>query len=181
VGWGTSWVDLDLDGKLDLVIANGAIPVKDLAADAQPLQVLWNRAGRFAYASTKSEASERLRLNGRGLAAADYDNDGDLDIAVNVIGGRLALLENTTPGGHWLEVALNGFHPGATVTAVLPGGQRLVREVHAGSSYLSSEDPRLHFGLGKAKRVTRLVVRYPDGKVRTLRGAAANHVVHVDP
>ncbi len=180
VGWGTSWVDLDLDGKLDLVIANGAIPVKDLAADAQPLQVLWNRAGRFAYASTKSEASERLRLNGRGLAAADYDNDGDLDIAVNVIGGRLALLENTIPGGHWLEVALDGFHPGATVTAVLPGGQRLVREVHAGSSYLSSEDPRLHFGLGKAKRVTRLVVRYPDGKVRTLRGVAANRVVQVE-
>jgi hypothetical protein len=180
VGWGTSWVDFDLDGKLDLVIANGAIPVKDLAADAQPLQVLWNRAGRFAYESTKSEASERLRLNGRGLAAADYDNDGDLDIAVNVIGGRLALLENTTPGGHWLEVALDGFHPGAAVTAVLPGGQRLVREVHAGSSYLSSEDPRLHFGLGKAKRVTRLVVRYPDGKVRTLRGVAANHVVQVE-
>jgi hypothetical protein len=178
VGWGDSWADLDLDGRLDLVLANGAIPVKDLADDAQPLQVLWNRRGGFAEAAGGSQ--ERLRLNGRGLASADYDNDGDLDIAVNTVGGRLLLLENTTARGHWLEVALDGFHPGATVTAVLPGGQRLVREVHAGSSYLSSEDPRVHFGLGRAARVARLVVGYPDGKVRTLRGVPANRVVHIE-
>jgi hypothetical protein len=67
------------------------------------------------------------------------------------------------------------------VTAVLPGGRRLVREVHAGSSYLSSEDPRVHFGLGDATRVSRLVVRYPGGQVSTLRGVAANRVVHVGP
>jgi hypothetical protein len=179
VGWGDSWVDLDLDGKLDLVVANGSIPVRDLAEDAQPIQVLWNRAAGFEYASTG--AQDRLRLNGRGLAAADYDNDGDLDVAVNTIGGRLVLLENTNHGGHWLEVALRGFHPGAAVTAVLPSGQRLVREVHAGSSYLSSEDPRVHFGLGDAGRIARLVVRYPDGRVKTLRGVAANRVLHVRP
>ena len=181
MGWGDSWVDLDLDGRLDLVLANGAIPVKNLASDAQPLQVLWNRTGGCEFARGAAAASERLRLNGRGLAAADYDNDGDLDIAVNAIGGQLLLLENTTRGGHWLEVALDGFHPGATVTAVLPGGRRLVREVHAGSSYLSSEDPRVHFGLGKATGLTRLVVRYPGDRVRTLHGVAANHVVHIEP
>jgi hypothetical protein len=181
VGWGDSWVDLDLDGRLDLVVANGSIPVKNLASDAQPLQVLWNRTGGFEYARSAVVASERLRLNGRGLAAADYDNDGDLDIAVNAIGGQLLLLENTTRGGHWLEVALDGFHPGATVTAVLPGGRRLVREVRAGSSYLSSEDPRVHLGLGKATGLTRLVVRYPGGKVSTLHGVAANRVVRVAP
>jgi hypothetical protein len=181
VGWGVAWADLDLDSRLDLVLANGAIPVKNLANDAQPLQVLWNRAGGFVYARTDTEASERLRLNGRGLATADYDNDGDLDIAVNTIGGRLALLENITRRGHWLEVALDGFHPGATVTAVLPGGRKLVRDVYAGSSYLSSEDPRVHLGLGDAKKVARLVVRYPDGRIRALRGVAANRVVHVEP
>jgi len=181
VGWGDSWVDLDLDGRLDLVVANGSIPVKNLASDAQPLQVLWNRTGGFEYARSAVVASARLRLNGRGLAAADYDNDGDLDIAVNAIGGQLLLLENTIRGGHWLEVALDGFHPGATVTAVLPGGRRLVREVRAGSSYLSSEDPRVHLGLGKATGLTRLVVRYPGGKVSTLHGVAANRVVRVAP
>jgi hypothetical protein len=178
-GWGVSWADLDLDGDLDLVVANGAIPVTDLAKDAQPLQVLRKGPGGYADAARSAGSRETLALNGRGLAAADYDNDGDLDIAVNSIGGPLALLENTTPRGRWLEVALDGFHPGATVTAVLPGGRPLVREVHAGSSYLSSEDPRVHFGLGEATRVRRLVVRYPGGEVRTLRGVAANRVVHV--
>jgi hypothetical protein len=180
VGWGDSWVDLDLDGRLDLVLANGSIPVKDLASDAQPLQVLWNRIGGFEFASSAAAASERLRLNGRGLATADYDNDGDLDVAVNTIGGRLLLLENTNPRGHWLEIAVGGFHPGATVTAVLPDGRKLVREVHAGSSYLSSEDPRVHFGLGNATKLPRLVVRYPGGKARTLHDVAVNRVVHVD-
>jgi hypothetical protein len=180
-GWGASWVDLDLDGDLDLVVANGAIPVGDLAKDAQPIQVLRKGPGGYGDATRNAGSREKLALNGRGLAAADYDNDGDLDVAVNTIGGRLALLENTTPPGRWLEVALAGFHPGATVTAVLPGGRRLVREVHAGSSYLSSEDPRVHFGLGDATRVSRLVVRYPGGQVSTLRGVAANRVVHVGP
>jgi hypothetical protein len=178
-GWGASWVDLDLDGDLDLVVANGAIPVGDLAKDAQPIQVLRKGPGGYGDATRNAGSREKLALNGRGLAAADYDNDGDLDVAVNTIGGRLALLENTTPRGRWLEVALAGFHPGATVTVVLPGGRRLVREVHAGSSYLSSEDPRVHFGLGDAARVTRLVVRYPGGETTVLRGVATNRVVHV--
>ena len=92
---------------------------------------------------------------GRGLAAADFDNDGHVDVAVNTIGGKLMLLRNTGSKGNWLEVALPRFAPGAVVTAVLPDGRRLVQELHAGSSYLSSEDPRAHFGLGKAKTVQR--------------------------
>ena len=61
-------------------------------------------------------------VNGRGVAAADYDNDGRMDIAVNSIGGKLILLHNTGPSGHWLEVSLARFAPGALVTAVLPDG-----------------------------------------------------------
>ncbi len=87
-------------------------------------------------------------MNGRGVAAADYDNDGRVDIAVNSIGGKLILLHNTGVSGHWLEVSLSPQAPGALVTAVLPDGRRLVHQVQAGSSYLSSEDPRAHFGLG---------------------------------
>ena len=63
------------------------------------------------------------------------------------------------------------------MTAVLPDGRRLVREVLAGSSYLSSEDPRVHFGLGAATRVARLIVRYPDGKTTRLTGLRADRIV----
>jgi hypothetical protein len=120
-------------------------------------------------------------VNGRGLAVADYDNDGRMDIAVNAIGGKLVLLHNTGDGRHWLEVRLARFAPGAVVTAVLPGGRRLVDEIQAGSSYLSSEDPRAHFGLGKATRLEALEVRWPDGHVTRLRDVKADQIVTVKP
>src|SRR4029077_754774 len=103
------------------------------------------------------------RVNGRGLAAADYDNNGTMDIAVGFVDGRLLLLRNTRDAGHWLEVKLATFSPGAIATVVLRDGRKLVQELHAGSSYLSSEDPRVHFGLGDAKTVRTLVIRFPGG------------------
>lgn len=182
-GWGASWADLDLDGDLDLALANGAIPVLDLTRDAQRLQVLENRPGRrgvsFAAAGRAVGRQALPRTNGRGLAAADYDNDGDPDLAVNSIGGRLLLLRNEGAGGHWLEVRLRPFSPGAVVTAVLPDGRRLVREVLAGGSYLSSEDPRAHFGLGRAGRVRELVVRFPGGRRARLENVPADRLVLV--
>jgi hypothetical protein len=85
--------------------------------------------------------------------------------------------ENSSRRGHWLEVRLREFAPGAVVRAVLPDGRALVREVHAGSSYLSSEDPRVHFGLGSANRVSKLEVRLPDGRVLRRANVAANRIV----
>ncbi|MEP6813309.1 MAG: FG-GAP-like repeat-containing protein, partial [Actinomycetota bacterium] len=174
-GWGDSWVDLRNDGSPELALANGAIPVENLAKDATPPQVLTRRDGRWVDTGILRE----LRLNGRGLAAADYDNDGRVDVAINTIGGRLVLLRNTSPGGHWLEVRLARFAPGAVVTAVLADGRSLVREVHAGSSYLSSEDPRVHFGLGGATRVAELSVRYPGGETTHVRNVRADRIVTV--
>ncbi len=178
-GWGVSWVDLDLDGSLDLVVANGAIPVTDLTRDAEPVQVFERRGTRFADASASVGVAAGPYLVGRGLAAADYDNDGDVDVAINSIGGPLVLLRNTGASGHWLEVRLASFSPGARVTAVLPSGRRLVREVRAGSSYLSSEDPAVHFGLGAARTVRELVVRLPDGRVTRMRNVPADRLVEV--
>ena len=135
-GWGVSWADLNLDGSPDLVIANGAIPVTNLARDTQPIQALENLGpampGRFQDVSGLVDNGVP-RIIGRGLAAADFNNDGNTDIAINTIGGPLVLLENTNTNGHWLEVALKGFYPGAEVTAVLPDGRKLYREVQAGS------------------------------------------------
>ena len=172
-GWGDSWVDLRNTGSLDLVLANGAIPVTNLRRDAAPPQVLTRRDGRWA----DTGLLRSMKLNGRGLAAADYDNDGRVDIAINTVGGRLVLLHNTSPAGHWLEVALPRFAPGAIVTATLADGRTMSSEVHAGSSYLSSEDPRVHFGLGTATRVAELTVRYPGGRTAHLRDVRADEIV----
>ena len=183
VGWGVTWADLDLDTDLDLFIANGDIPVTDLSDDAEPLELFLNGEadGDATYEDGGAAAGldEVGPLLARGSAVADYDNDGDLDVAVAQIGGPLVLLRNDVAGKHWLEVELSGFHPGAVVTAVLPGGAKLRREVRAGSSYLSSEDPRLHFGLGDVRKLTELVVRRPDGKERRLKEVGADRLVEV--
>ena len=130
-------------------------------------------AGRFEDLGDMVGMRELGPLLGRGSAAADYDNDGDLDLAINSIGGDLVLLESSGALGNWLEVGIDGFAPGTLLTAVLPDGRELVREIFAGSSYLSSEDPRAHFGLGTAGTLTELVVtlaRRPGDGPRRCRG-----------
>jgi ASPIC/UnbV protein/VCBS repeat protein len=185
-GWGVSWGDLDLDTDLDLVIVNGDVPVTDVGADAEPVQVFGNltaqgATGLFEDLGNVVGMRELGPLLARGSAAADYDNDGDLDVAINSIGGRLVLLESTGAAGNWLEVGLDGFAPGTLVTAVLPDGRELVREAFAGSSYLSSEDPRSHFGLGTAGTVSEIIVRWPGGQETVLEDVAANQIISVAP
>ena len=179
VGWGVTWADLDLDTDLDLFVANGDIPVTDLAADAEPLEDYVNDGSKFVDASAASGLDAVGDLLARGAAAADYDNDGDVDFAVSQIGGPLVLLQNRVSGKHWLEVALDGFHPGALVSVVLPDGRKLQREARAGGSYLSSEDPRCLFGLGEATEIKELVVSWPDGTETRLHDLKANQIVEV--
>jgi hypothetical protein len=181
-GWGASWVDLTNSGNPALVLAAGAIPVTILANDAEPVRVLGPVGAQRTlerYGNAAGALGAGLRLNGRGLAAADAGNDGRMDVAISTIGGKLVLLAPTGKSGHWLDVKLATFSPGAVVTAVLPDGRRLVRQVTAGSSYLSSEDPRVHFGLGAATRVTSLVVRYPWGGESRLSSVRADRIVQI--
>ncbi|HZO33962.1 MAG TPA: FG-GAP-like repeat-containing protein [Gaiellaceae bacterium] len=182
-GWGASWIDFANSGSPDLVLAAGAIPVTSLAGDAEQVRVLAPaaralRTPRFGDAR-QILGARGLLLNGRGLAAADAGNDGRMVVAVNTIGGKLVLLRSSGPAGHWLDVSLSRFSPGAVVTVALPDGKRLVGRVQAGSSYLSSEDPRLHFGLGSATRATSITVRYPWGAESRLSGVRADRVVDV--
>ena len=173
-GWGASWVDFANSGNPDLVLAAGAIPVTKLATDAEQVRVLGPTAAGFGVARG---VIGKLRLNGRGVAAADADNDGRIDIAINTIGGKLVFLRPTGPSGNWIDVSLSRFVPGAVVSVTLPNGRTLVRTVAAGSSYLSSEDPRAHFGLGSAKTAV-VHVRYPWGAT-TDTHVRANRIVHV--
>ena len=177
-GWGASFVDLENSGNPALVLAAGAIPVTSLTADAEPVRVL-GLAGDGYGNAPQALGSPGLLLNGRGLAAADAGNDGRMDVAISTIGGKLVLLAPQDAAGHWLDVKLARFSPGAVVTAVLPNGRRFSRQVQAGSSYLSSEDPRVHFGLGVATRVSRLTVLYPWGGTTTLRDVKADRIVEI--
>ncbi|MBV8480473.1 MAG: VCBS repeat-containing protein, partial [Actinobacteria bacterium] len=111
-GWGVSWVDLANSGRPDLVLAAGAIPVTKLRADAEDVRVLAPAGSGYGVSNVLAPT----RLNGRGLAAADVDNDGRMDVAINTIGGRLVLLRPRGPSGNWVDVSLSRFVPGATVT-----------------------------------------------------------------
>ena len=184
-GWGVSFADLDLDTDLDLFLVNGDVPVTDLAGDAEPLEALGNltaqgEPGRFDDMGDALGLGAIGPMLARGSAVADYDNDGDLDVAISSIGGSLALLRNDGASGTWLEAGFDGFQPGAVVTATLPDGRELVCEARAGGSYLSSEDPRCHFGLGGAGTVSELVVRWPGGQETKIEDVAANQILLVE-
>ena len=181
-GWGASWADFDQDTDLDLVLVNGRIPVTNLRRDAEPIQLFRNlltdgRDGRFEEVGAGLRRVGRLVA--RGSAVADYDNDGDLDVAVLPLGKPLVLLQNTAVPGRWLEVAPEGSPPGAEVTVSLSDGKQLRRELQAGSSYLSTEDPRLHFGLGDGS-VREVRVRWPGGGETLVEDVEANQILEVD-
>src|SRR5204862_504989 len=150
---GAAFTDFNRDGRLDLYVANDEDPNRLYTNVAWPGGAKADPA-RLGFRLEERGAAEGVADPNAGMGVASTDYDGNVDIAINSIGGPLVLLENTNTSGHWLEVGLKGFHPGTQVTAVLPDGRRIYREVQAGSSYLSSEDPRLHFGLGDATKVS---------------------------
>jgi len=121
--------------------------------------------------------------DGRAVAVADFDRDGRLDLAIQNLDGPAALLMGRGPVGHWLQLRLEGAASnrdaiGATVLAHV-GGRRLLRQVAAGSGFLSSSSKVLHFGLGEARRVDELEIRWPSGRVQRLRDVAADQRIEV--
>ncbi len=185
-GWGAVWADVDLDTDLDLFFAHGAIPVRDLTADREPALLLENlsadgNVGAFSDASMTVGLDRLGPILARGAAAADYDNDGDIDLAIGTVGGDLVLLRNVGAGGSWIEVATPAPAPGTRVWVTLGDGTELYREIHAGSSYLSSEDPRAHFGLGDVDRVASVRVEWPDGSTARYDDVEVDQVLQVEP
>lgn len=154
-GWGTAWVDFDNDSDEDLLVVNGHVPIGDLVADAQLVRLYGNqlvegKPREFRDWTQRVGFGEGALgpLMARGSAVADFDNDGDVDIAVNQIGGPAVLLENQGTRNAWLGVIIPDGRPGTRIELTLADGSTQIRELRSGSSYLASEDPRAHFGLG---------------------------------
>ena len=162
-GWGTSFGDFDNDGDADLLIASGAIPIVGLDESSEPLTYVSNDGGVFVDASTEVGLDALTPRNGRSVAVADYDNDGDLDAVVSAIGQPLMLLQNRQAGGDWLIVDPGAPLPGLRVQVLFESGRLIERVHHVGGSWLSSEDPRVHIGLGNHDVISTVWVWGADG------------------
>lgn len=174
VGWGTEFADFDGDGWLDLVVANGSTLEEDGPAPRklkpQDTLLFWNRRGDFFHNIAPLHAGLSEKHVSRGLAASDFDHDGDMDFIIADLGEGVRLFRNDMQAGHWLKVRLRsrnhlgkalGFGDGAKVIAHV-GGVALRRSVSS-VSYLSQSSRTLHFGLGVATTVDRLEVRWHAG------------------
>jgi len=183
-GWGTAWIDFDLDTDLDLLVVRGRVPVTDLRSDPELARLYVNRTadgrpGQFVDWTSQSGLAAVGPLLARGSASADFDNDGDTDVAINNIAGSPALLRNEGTSGNWLVITVPGALPGTMASVALADGTTLVRELQIGSSYLASEDPRFRFGLG-SNEVVGLVVTRPGGSPIEYADVAANQFFVVD-
>jgi len=186
VGFGLNLLDLDNSGALDAFIANGHIwerPQRQGTTYAQRPLLMWND-GTGHFREQGCGPIFEKQFVGRGSAVADYDNDGDPDIAVSTSGGPLLLLRNDGKHGNWLGVQLVGKKSnrqgiGARLTAETPAGKKLTRWVQAGNSFLSSSDPRVLFGLGSEKAVAKLTITWPSGIVQVLKDLPAGKYIRV--
>jgi hypothetical protein len=188
LGWGAMFADVDNDGYPDLLVVNGHVyPEVDAAhlgaTFKEPRFLYWNQGnGHFKDVSKTSGPGLSDPLSGRGLAIADLFNDGRIDAIVNNLSDRPMLLINEAANtNHWLGLHLSGTTSnrsaiGARVT--LHGAKRnWVDEVRSGSSYNSSNDLRLHFGLGTESGISSIEVRWPNGNRESFVPAGVDRIL----
>lgn len=190
LSWGTGFLDLNNDGWKDIFVANGHIyPQVDrygLNIHYRQKNKLYLNAGGRGLLNVSNRAGSGLQIAGssRGAAFADLNNDGAIDIVVSELDDYpLMLINQGVRGHHWILIRLMGvqnrFGIGARVT-VKSGGGTQAREAKAGGSFASSNDPRLHFGLGTAQTIDEIQVSWPSGKVSRLTNVAANQVLKIE-
>jgi len=179
VSWGSGVYDFDNDGLLDILVFHGGL-IHLIPMEHSVFRGMGQ--GKFEDVSESAGPPVNQRTVARGACFADYDNDGKVDAFVVNLGARGTLLHNvSTPAGHWIALWLRGARTpqnksgsnrdgiGARVE-VWAGGREQVAERVASSGYLSQDDGRLHFGLGAATKVDRIIVTWPSGKIQTLEG-----------
>ncbi|HEY0564540.1 MAG TPA: CRTAC1 family protein, partial [Terriglobales bacterium] len=196
LGWGCGFIDIDNDGWLDILVCNGHVypevgQLKTEAGYAQRKLLYKNlRNGRFADISNEAGPGITQPAASRGAAFGDFDNDGDMDVVINCVNDFPQLLRNDTKSGNnWIKVRTIGVKSnrsgiGARIRCISqaagdPKPMEQVDEVRSGGSYMSQNDLRIHFGLGKADKASLIEIRWPSGQVDTIKDVKANQLVYV--
>jgi hypothetical protein len=187
VGFGAGIVDFDNDGYPDILVTTGTVYPEIARVSprfpARSPRILFRNQGDGTFIQMGDEAGSGISALhcSRGAAFGDFDNDGDMDVLIMNVNEPPTLLRNDAPpGNHWIKIRLEGTKSnrsaiGARVL-VRYGGKVQVQEVLSGCSFLSSNDPRLHFGLGAATTAD-IEVHWPSGLVEHLGAAAADQLL----
>ncbi|HTE90408.1 MAG TPA: CRTAC1 family protein [Terriglobales bacterium] len=196
LGWGCGFFDMDNDGWPDILLCNGHVypeveQLKTEAGYAQRKLLYRNlRNRRFEDVSLQAGPGISVPSASRGCAFGDFDNDGDIDIVVNTVNDFPQLLRcDSRTANNWIKIKTFGSKSnrsgiGARLKCVtrLPGENKpheQIDEVRSGGSYISQNDLRVHFGLGKAEKVDLLEIRWPSGQVDTLKDIKPNQLVFI--
>jgi hypothetical protein len=192
LGWGTSFLDFDNDGWLDLFVVNGHVyPGVDEhqwgTSYAQQALLFHNLKGKFERVGAPPGNALANAWPGRGLAVGDLDGEGRLDLVINNLDARPVLLRNVAAtSGHWLGLRLIGDVAkksprdaiGATAF-ITTGSVRQRQDVVSGAVFCSQNDTTLHFGLGAATKIDKLEIKWPDGTVETFDVPAVDKVITI--
>ncbi len=179
--WSGNLFDYDNDGYLDFFITNSS---PHRMEEEENVLFRNDRGRRFVDVSSRSGEPFEHEYMGRGAAVGDYDNDGDMDIVILNLNSRAILLRND--GGnrnHWLFIRTVGKRSnrcgiGARIR-LTAGGLTQIANVRSGSSYLTTSDLRVHFGLGKETEVSSIEIRWPSGRIQELTRVKANQILTV--
>ncbi len=189
-GWGARFVDVDNDGFRDLFVAQSHVldTVEKSTAYLkykQPLLLMTNTGKGFVNVSATAGPAFNAPVVARGAAFGDLNNDGQIDAVVSVLDDAPVILRNAGTAHHWIGIALSGTKSnrsgiGARVTVTDATGKKQIFDAGTAGSYLSSNDPRIVVGLGNAKAVRSIEVRWPSGKVQVILAPAIDRYLRVN-